>query len=89
MLGVARLITTEHPGRPGESLGRTGSEILAKTTSFVRTFADDPEIRRFVFLGSGALYGLASEAMLKMKEMALAESQAFHFLEFRHGPISA
>lgn len=88
MLGVARLITTEHPETPGDSLRETGNEILAKTTSFVRTISDDSEIRRFVFLGSGALYGLASEAMLKMKEMALAESQAFHFLEFRHGPIS-
>jgi glucosamine--fructose-6-phosphate aminotransferase (isomerizing) len=40
------------------------------------------------FLGSGPLYGVASEAMLKLKEMSLTVSQAFHSLEFRHGPIS-
>ena len=32
--------------------------------------------------------GVASEAMLKMKEMSLSYSEAFHFLEFRHGPMS-
>lgn len=30
----------------------------------------------------------ASEANLKMKEMSLAYSEAFHFMEFRHGPMS-
>ena len=42
----------------------------------------------FFFLGAGALYGIACEAMLKMKEMSLAHSEAFHPLEFRHGPMS-
>jgi glucosamine--fructose-6-phosphate aminotransferase (isomerizing) len=31
---------------------------------------------------------LACEANLKMKEMSLSVSEAFHFLEFRHGPMS-
>jgi glucosamine--fructose-6-phosphate aminotransferase (isomerizing) len=42
----------------------------------------------FVFLGSGPFYGIACESMLKMKEMALVPSDAFHSLEFRHGPKS-
>ena len=33
-------------------------------------------------------YGLACEAMLKTKEMSLTPSEAFHFMEFRHGPKS-
>ena len=41
-----------------------------------------------IFLGSGSLYGLANEAMLKMKEMSLSYSECFHTLEFRHGPMS-
>ncbi|MCC7355650.1 MAG: SIS domain-containing protein [Anaerolineae bacterium] len=45
-------------------------------------------IRRFFFLGNGPCYGLASEAMLKMKEMSLSDSEAYHTLEFRHGPKS-
>lgn len=41
-----------------------------------------------VFLGGGALYGIALEACLKLQEMSLSFSQAFHPLEYRHGPIS-
>jgi len=43
---------------------------------------------QFVFLGSGAFYGIACEGMLKMKEMAIVPSDGFHALEFRHGPKS-
>ncbi|KQT65775.1 MULTISPECIES: SIS domain-containing protein [unclassified Aureimonas] len=42
----------------------------------------------FVYLGSGALYGLATEGALKLQEMSLSYSQAFHPMEYRHGPIS-
>ncbi len=45
-------------------------------------------LERFFFLGNGPLYGIASEAMLKMKEMSLSTSEAYHMLEFRHGPKS-
>jgi glucosamine--fructose-6-phosphate aminotransferase (isomerizing) len=43
-------------------------------------------IERFFFLGAGPRYGVACEAMLKMKEMSVTNSEAYHFLEFRHGP---
>ena len=43
-------------------------------------------IERIFVLGSDALYGIACEAMLKLKEMSLTYAEAFHFLEFRHGP---
>lgn len=46
----------------------------------------DERLDHFVFLGSGVNYGLACEAMLKMKEMSQSQSEAFHFLEYRHGP---
>ena len=42
----------------------------------------------FVYLGAGALYGLAQEGALKLQEMSLSYSQAFHTMEYRHGPIS-
>lgn len=47
-----------------------------------RTFAD------YVFLGHGPFYGVAQEAMLKVKEMSCSYAQCFHTLEFRHGPKS-
>ncbi len=43
-------------------------------------------IDRIYFLGSGGRFGLACELSLKMKEMSLTHSEAFHFMEFRHGP---
>jgi glucosamine--fructose-6-phosphate aminotransferase (isomerizing) len=42
----------------------------------------------FVFLGSGPLYGVAVEGALKLMEMSQTMTQAFHPLEYRHGPIS-
>jgi len=56
--------------------------LAAKIESFVntRSFAD------YVFLGQGPFYGVAREAALKVMEMSCSYSQAFHSLEFRHGP---
>lgn len=48
----------------------------------------DERIEQFFFLGGGPLYGLANEAMLKTKEMSLSHAEAYHPLEFRHGPMS-
>lgn len=42
----------------------------------------------FVYLGGGANYGIATEGCLKLQEMSISYSQAFHPLEYRHGPIS-
>lgn len=53
-----------------------------------RQLGRDESLERFFFLGGGALYGMANEAMLKLKEMSLTYSEAFHTLEFRHGPMA-
>jgi glucosamine--fructose-6-phosphate aminotransferase (isomerizing) len=42
----------------------------------------------FVFLGATHLYGVALEGALKLMEMSQVFTQAFHPLEYRHGPIS-
>jgi len=39
-------------------------------------------------LGQGAHYWLAQEAALKLTEMSSSYAQAYHTLEFRHGPKS-
>lgn len=41
-----------------------------------------------VYLGAGPLHGLAREGALKLQEMSLTHAQAFHPMEFRHGPVS-
>lgn len=64
----------------------------AATIDEARRFAEgysDPErYNQYFYLGSGALYGLAAEGMLKMKEMSLTHAEAYHPMEFRHGPMS-
>jgi glucosamine--fructose-6-phosphate aminotransferase (isomerizing) len=69
-------------------LPEVGKSIIRKYESFAKEIGEDLVFDRFYFLGSGLRYGLACEANLKMKEMTLTHSEPFHFLEFRHGPMS-
>jgi glutamine---fructose-6-phosphate transaminase (isomerizing) len=62
--------------------------LMGQYEPLIQSLANDSRLERFIFLGSGHNYGLACEAMLKMKEMSLSSSEAFHFMEFRHGPKS-
>lgn len=46
------------------------------------------ELDHLVLLGSGLRYGAAREGGLKLHEMALARTEVYHTLEYRHGPQS-
>ncbi len=70
------------------TLPEHGERLIARQHELGRELGENPEFERFFFLGSSHNYGLACEAMLKMKEMSLSYSEAFYFLEFRHGPKS-
>lgn len=63
-------------------------DLVARLGDLPQRLGADQEIERFFFLGGGPLYGLANEAMLKTKEMSLSHAEAYHPLEFRHGPMS-
>ncbi|MFL6180004.1 MAG: SIS domain-containing protein [Actinomycetes bacterium] len=63
-------------------------EVLERSREPMRLLAQSPALNAFYFLGSGSLFGIASEGMLKLKEMSLTHSEAYHALEFRHGPMS-
>jgi glutamine---fructose-6-phosphate transaminase (isomerizing) len=91
MLLASQLLAAESGGRsevvngicalPGEMEPRMPE--IDETIRYVtqeRVFAD------YVFLGQGPFYGVAQEAMLKVKEMSCSYAQCFHTLEFRHGP---
>jgi glutamine---fructose-6-phosphate transaminase (isomerizing) len=69
-------------------LPAAGRKLLETYEPVARKFGENPAYDRFYFLGSGSRYGLACEVNLKMKEMTLTHSEPFHFLEFRHGPMS-
>jgi glucosamine--fructose-6-phosphate aminotransferase (isomerizing) len=70
------------------ALSQLASRLLEKYAAQALELGGDLRFDRTYFLGSGMRYGLASELSLKMKEMSLSHSEPFHFLEFRHGPMS-
>lgn len=67
-------------------LPKIGAQILENYQGFAAGIGKNLDYDRIYFLGSGGRLGLANELSLKMKEMSLTHSEAFHFLEFRHGP---
>ncbi|MFO7918438.1 MAG: SIS domain-containing protein [Anaerolineae bacterium] len=63
-------------------------ELVARAKPVARTVGTNEDYKRISYLGSGPLYGLANEGTIKMKEMSLSLAEAYHFMEFRHGPMS-
>ena len=70
------------------SLPAAGRCLLDNYSELAHAIGANLGFDRFYFLGSGLRYGLACEYALKMKEMSLTHSEPFHFMEFRHGPMS-
>jgi len=69
-------------------LPAVGEKLISTYDPLACEIGENLGLDRFYFLGSGTRYGLACEVNLKMKEMTLTHSEPFHFLEFRHGPMS-
>ncbi len=69
-------------------LPTVGDQMIGRYETLAKELGSNLDFDRFYFLGSGIRYGLACEVSLKMKEMTLTHSEPFHFLEFRHGPMS-
>jgi glutamine---fructose-6-phosphate transaminase (isomerizing) len=62
-------------------------DLLYRRESEVRSLAEE-DWDSAVFLGGGPLYGIATEASLKLIEMSLTKATSYHTLEVRHGPRS-
>jgi glutamine---fructose-6-phosphate transaminase (isomerizing) len=71
-----------------EHLPEMGTKLLNTPMDDFNSLIINDNISMVTYLGQGAYYGLASESMLKMKEMAITNTEVFHTLEFRHGPKS-
>ncbi len=65
-------------------------EALARSAEAVLVAPPPPVLgaRQTVFLGSGWSVGLAHEAALKLREAALAWSESYPAMEYRHGPVA-
>ena len=68
------------PGLMNHALG-----IEAQTTEVSRRLA---EARDILFLGRGAMYPLAHEGALKLKEISYIHAEAYASGELKHGPIA-
>ncbi len=71
-----------------EKLPALAPGIVERARPLARSFGGDESYERITYLGSGPLYGLASEATIKIKEMALSVAEPYRFMEFRHGPMA-
>lgn len=67
-------------------LPEAGRAILGDKEGALKALARRRNFNRFVFLASGSSYPIAVEAGLKIQEMAIATSETYHSLEYRHGP---
>jgi glucosamine--fructose-6-phosphate aminotransferase (isomerizing) len=65
-----------------------GEMVIKRYHNQIKDLAQNTGVTKYTFLGQGPFYGLACESMLKMKEMSLSVSEAYHSMEFRHGPMS-
>ena len=71
-----------------ESLADQFAPSLQIFSEKLAAFTAKHNFEDYVFLGQGPFQGISREAALKVAEMSCSYSQAFHTLEFRHGPKS-
>ena len=65
-----------------------GERLLEPSKALGRAIAENENIHKFSFVGSGPYLGLARESQLKIKEMVLLPADAYPLLDYRHGPNS-
>ncbi|MFA5970753.1 MAG: SIS domain-containing protein [Lentimicrobiaceae bacterium] len=63
-----------------------GERLINKYQTFMEQLAGTQDYNLYIYLGHGPLYGIAAESMLKIKEMACTPAEAYHGMEFMHGP---
>jgi glucosamine--fructose-6-phosphate aminotransferase (isomerizing) len=62
--------------------------LLGHFAPKLKSFVESRSFEDHVVLAQGPLFGIASEAMLKITECSSSYAQVFHTMEFRHGPKS-
>jgi glutamine---fructose-6-phosphate transaminase (isomerizing) len=91
MLLALQALAAERAGRHDfmtglRSLPAQMEARLPQVERTIRSLVNSGAFADYVFLGQGPFFGVAQESMLKVKEMSCSYAQAFHTLEFRHGP---
>ncbi len=89
-LGLTSSIVADKIGyyQEFQELPGLARKVIERYKSYCEEIIKDSNCQKFVYLGSGPFYGLANESALKMKEMANLSCEAYHILEYIHGPKS-
>jgi len=62
--------------------------VLARNDEIIKVAERFAGARDFFFLGRGALYPVALEGALKLKEISYIHAEGYHAAELKHGPIA-
>jgi len=62
------------------------ARLIERYEAAAQQLAQSGKFGQYIYLGQGPYFGLACEAMLKMKEMACTPAEAYHSQELLHGP---
>lgn len=84
-LGILNTIKSPDRNLLKEKLPSSSQKVLA----IAKEWAEETSAREYkeiIFLGSGPFFGIACESALKVREMSSSLTNAYHTLEFRHGP---
>jgi glucosamine--fructose-6-phosphate aminotransferase (isomerizing) len=72
-----------------DRLSKDAEAVVRETEDQAKKIAEDSQSKsRFVYLGSGANYAACLEGALKLRETSYSASEAYHSMEFRHGPFA-
>jgi glucosamine--fructose-6-phosphate aminotransferase (isomerizing) len=94
LLGIefAKLRGEAPPKNIEDELSRLASDarsvIQAVEDQARKVVETSGKIARYIYLGSGACYPACLEGALKLRETSYTASEAYHSLEFRHGPFA-
>lgn len=62
------------------------ARLIERYEAAAQQLAQDGKFEQYIYLGHGPYFGLASEAMLKTKEMAGTPAEVYYSQELLHGP---
>jgi glutamine---fructose-6-phosphate transaminase (isomerizing) len=92
LLALLHLAASNADARTLSSSFETAAAALASRIGAigerVQSFVSAHSFADYVYLAQGPFFSIAREAALKITEMSCSYAQAYHTLEFRHGPKS-
>jgi glucosamine--fructose-6-phosphate aminotransferase (isomerizing) len=70
-------------------LPKDAEAVIRTTEDQARDAAEKSRnIKRFIYLGSGANHAACLEGALKLRETSYSAAETYHAMEFRHGPFA-